>query len=128
LVESIETILTDKVGSSQTVGFAPITDMLKDLARILSAQLVRRGVGEAEAQAGASATASAIGEIRSREDVVRILEKACDYFQRNEPSSPVPMLLRRAQRLLSKDFLEIVRDLAPSGVQEVEKLRGPEGG
>jgi len=38
----------------------------------------------------------------------------------------VPLLLRRAKRLISKDFLEIVRDLAPDGVPQVELIRGAE--
>ncbi|MBE0617668.1 MAG: hypothetical protein IH608_07060 [Proteobacteria bacterium] len=66
--------------------------------------------------------------MRSREDVVHLLDKVCDYFRRNEPSSPVPLLLERAKRLVSKSFLEIVRDLAPDGVAQVELIRGPGGG
>ena len=36
-----------------------------------------------------------------------------------EPSSPVPLLLQRAKRLFAKDFLEILRDLTPGGVDFV---------
>jgi type VI secretion system protein ImpA len=125
-VESIESTLTEKVGHTQAVGFSPIAELLKELSSFLSAQLVRRGVGVPEDEAARAAATSAIGEINTREDVVRALDKATDYFRRNEPSSPVPLLLKRAKKLLSKDFLEIVRDLAPSGVQEVEKIRGPD--
>ena len=126
LVESIESALMNKVGPTQAVGFSPVTDPLKELHEILSAQLVRRGVGVPETGGGEGAGRPVTGEINTREDVIRALDKACDYFRRNEPSSPVPLLLKRAKKLLSKDFLEIVRDLAPSGVQEVEKIRGPE--
>jgi type VI secretion system protein ImpA len=62
----------------------------------------------------------------SREDVVILLDRICDYYQRHEPSSPVPLLLRRCKRLVSASFLEIVRDIAPDGVSQVEMWRGKE--
>ena len=62
----------------------------------------------------------------SREDVVRLLDRACDYFKRYEPSSPVPLLLRRAKRLITKDFLEIIKDMAPGGLSEVKSIGGIE--
>ena len=95
-------------------------------------QLVRRGVGvevdESEGgEAGATKPQGLSGEIQSREDVVRALDKIVDYFNRNEPSSPLPILMTRAKRLVSKSFIEIVRDLAPAGTTEAEALRGVEG-
>ncbi|MCF6236921.1 MAG: hypothetical protein L3J70_11220 [Gammaproteobacteria bacterium] len=39
-------------------------------------------------------------------------------------SSPVPLLLQRTKRLVSMDFMEIVKDLASDGVQQVEKVMG----
>lgn len=66
------------------------------------------------------------GPLTSRADVVRELDRICAYYDTHEPASPVPMLLRRAKRLVSMSFFDIVRELAPSGVSEVETLRGPE--
>jgi type VI secretion system protein ImpA len=126
LVESIESTLMNLVGPTQAVGFTPITDLLKELSELFAVQLVRRGVGVPEAGAGAGLDRSVTGEINTREDVIRVLDKACDYFTRHEPSSPVPLLLKRAKRLVSKEFMDIIRDLAPGGVQEIEKIRGPE--
>ncbi len=70
----------------------------------------------------------ATGELRSRDDVIRTLDRVCAYFRAHEPSSPVPLLLERAKHLVSKDFMEIVRNLAPDGVGQVETIRGPEDG
>ena len=47
------------------------------------------------------------------------------YYERHEPSSPVPLLLKRAKRLVAKDFMEILRDLAPDGVDQAERISGP---
>ena len=55
---------------------------------------------------------------------MRALQRVCDWIERHEPSNPAPLLIRRAQRLMSKSFLEIMRDLNPEGVHEIEKLAG----
>jgi type VI secretion system protein ImpA len=34
------------------------------------------------------------------------------------------MLLSRCRRLVNKDFLSIIRDMAPDGLGQVETLRG----
>jgi type VI secretion system protein ImpA len=91
---------------------------------------LNRGVGvveeAAEGDAGSAANGSAngtpqrlTGDISSREDVVRAIDKICEYSARHEPSSPLPLLLRRAKRLANKSFLDIVRDLSPDALQQV---------
>lgn len=74
--------------------------------------------------AGAAPAQALTGEIRSREDVLRALDKIVLYYERNEPSSPVPVLIRRCRRLATMGFMDIMRDVAPSGMSEVEVLRG----
>ncbi|HHO9022271.1 TPA: type VI secretion system protein TssA, partial [Pseudomonas aeruginosa] len=49
-----------------------------------------------------------------------------EYYVRHEPSSPVPVLLKRAKTLVTADFAEIVRNLIPDGISQFETLRGPE--
>jgi len=64
------------------------------------------------------------GDIGRREDVIMLLERICAYYARVEPSSPVPLLLQRAKRLATMDFLEIVRDLADQGLPQVGNVAG----
>ena len=45
-------------------------------------------------------------------------------LERIEPAHPSPLLLRRAQRLLNKSFLDIISDIAPGGLDEVKALAG----
>ena len=103
---------------------------LRAVTTIFDAQLSRRGIGdgvsdETDAVAVAGAVvAAAPGEIRSRDDVVRALDRICDYFRQHEPSSPVPFLLERAKRLVTKDFVEILKDMTPSGVAEAMTIAG----
>jgi type VI secretion system protein ImpA len=63
-------------------------------------------------------------DISRREDVIMMIERICAYYTRVEPSSPVPLLLRRAKRLVTMDFLEIVRDLADQGLPQVGNVAG----
>jgi type VI secretion system protein ImpA len=67
---------------------------------------------------------AASGEIQSREDVVRMLDRITEYYNKNEPSSPVPLLLQRAKRLVSADFMSIIKDIASDGAQQADLLLG----
>jgi len=62
--------------------------------------------------------------INNRTDVVNTLEKICEYYSTHEPSSPIPILLRRAQRLVPKSFLEILQDIAPDGIAQIQVISG----
>lgn len=113
---------------------ATFTPDLEALQRLLKrvAATARRVAGTAAEAAGAGADASAdgaapappSGALCSREDVIRSLERACEWIERNEPTNPAPLLIRRSQRLMTKNFVDIIRDLVPEGVAQIEKLAG----
>ncbi len=132
-VAAIDRIMVDKVGASAPE-LKPLVLDLSELKRVLTDKLAARGAGAAGATAGEAgaapgASAAAVaggGAVRSREDVARQLDVLCEYYRLNEPSSPIPLLLQRAKRLVAKDFLEIIRDLTPGGVAEAELLGGVE--
>lgn len=67
------------------------------------------------------------GEISSSADVTEALDKIIDYYGRNEPSSPVPLLLKRAKRLVNAGFFEIIREIAPNGMDNVIMIAGSNG-
>ncbi|RTL30401.1 MAG: type VI secretion system protein TssA [Burkholderiales bacterium] len=81
------------------------------------------GDGASATGAGAHVAVPA-GALRTRDDAVRALEKVCEWIELNEPSNPAPLLIRRAQRLMSKNFMDIIRDLVPDGVDTIAKLAG----
>ena len=64
--------------------------------------------------------------ITRREDVIEGLDKIISWLERNEPSSPLPMLLKRAKRLSTMSFLDILRDISPDGVTQAVMIGGPE--
>lgn len=136
-LKGIEAFVADKVGASNGTNFAKLTELLRAAEKIMATRLAQRSGGEAgapdtgsvEAGGGAPGGAPArgpsiAGEINSRDDVIRVLDKICAYYERVEPSSPIPILLQRSKRLVSASFLDIVRDLAPDGLAQVENIRG----
>jgi type VI secretion system protein ImpA len=134
-VRGVEEFLTEKIGVGQAISFDPLSDVLRRVDAVLRNRVALRSGGEAGEAQSEDASASGpsgvgqrerLGAIASRADVVRALDLICAYYERSEPSSPVPLLLRRAKRLSGMDFMEIVRNMAPSGATEVETIRGPQ--
>lgn len=134
-LRATEAFFLEQVGARAAIGLDPLASVLREADKALTQQIARRG-GEPGEQGGLAAAAAgdqesaggtAAGVVRSREDVVRLLDRICEYYRSREPSSPVPLLLERAKRLAYMDFLSIVQDLAPGGVAEVNTIRGPVG-
>ncbi|MFV3126342.1 type VI secretion system protein TssA [Niveispirillum sp. KHB5.9] len=62
--------------------------------------------------------------IGSQDDVIAALDAICAYYAVTEPSSPVPLILKRARRLVGADFNRILRDLAATGIADFERVSG----
>lgn len=112
---------------------------LRPLQRLLgaaaaaAARLAPQEGGVADEADGAAAQAptagsavAASGAVRGREDVVRELDRLCLWLEHNEPGHPAPLLLRRAQRLMQMNFMEIIREMAPNGLEQVQTVVGPQ--
>ncbi len=83
--------------------------------------------GEAPAPGAAAPVQTISGTVNSRADVVKALDRVLDYYSAHEPSSPIPLLLRRAQRLVEKSFMEILEDMIPEGVKTAKLVGGDDG-
>ena len=64
------------------------------------------------------------GQIGSREEAKVALAAVSAYFRRAEPSSPVPLLLDRAERLISKPFLDVLSELLPDSIDNANTTFG----
>ncbi|MER8654197.1 type VI secretion system protein TssA [Mesorhizobium sp. M0847] len=85
---------------------------------------VRNGHG-AETMASYAETGAGLPDrISSRDDVVKCLDLVVAFYDRTEPSSPIPHLARRVRRMVHMDFVELMEDLAPSGLKEFRLLAG----
>lgn len=130
-IDSIVATLGAKLPAADAPDLTQLRKLLATVAR--AAQLAQANATQGEPSAAASATVgpgsaqapvATPGAINSREDVARIIDRLCEWLERNEPSHPAPLLLRRAQRLMNKNFLEIIRDMAPDGTDQVVRLAG----
>jgi type VI secretion system protein ImpA len=132
-VKALESLLSDKGVITQAPDLRPLLDMLQTTAGVASTVLRASGDESAEqtgAEAGepgaAAAPRRAPGEIHTRDDAIRMLENVCKFIEQTEPSNPAPLLIRRAQRLMSRSFIEILAELAPESVAGIKKLGGLE--
>ena len=127
--------LAAQVDAAQTPDLTPLAGLLTQIHGVLQTHLApRQPAAEVAAPAevsadgpatsGAAPAARAPGQIGNRDDVVRTLDLICDYYSRCEPSSPVPLLLKRARRLATGNFVDILRDLAPDALPQIEKVCG----
>jgi type VI secretion system protein ImpA len=76
------------------------------------------------AAATPAAVPAASGAIRTREDAIRALDAVAVFFRESEPSSAVPLFIDRAKRLVGKNFLDILNDIAPESLAQVRKISG----
>ncbi len=135
-VHALDDYLVDTVGRANAPSFDPLIKALDKGVRLFEG-IGAPGEASADGQVAANASAatavggpvkkSAIsGEIQSADDVRKMIQKICDYYAANEPSSPVPILLHRANKLIGMDFASLLENLTPSGKSVLTPLVGPE--
>ena len=64
------------------------------------------------------------GKLNSRGDVEKCLDLIIEFYDRTEPSSPIPHIARRLRRMVPMDFLELMQDVAPSGLKDFRSIAG----
>lgn len=135
-LERVSEVLKQKVDVQQRVDLKALAARLRPLAAFFdqvapgaAGENAMDEAGQSEAQGTDSVAVAAPGEIRGRQDVVLILDRVCEFLERSEPTNPAPLLIRRAQRLMTMSFVDILRDVAPEGVASISKIAGlPEEG
>lgn len=133
--KSLDQWVTNKVGASSACDLTSWHKALGDLNKRLAPRIEARFPGEitpdeAETPEGGGVQpdpgggAPLTGAINSRDDVLRALQKVLEYYARHEPSSPIPLLIRRAQRLVTMGFVDIIRDLTPGALDQLRVIGG----
>jgi type VI secretion system protein ImpA len=127
-LKRIDGQMRQEAGPDAGPSFEPLQVQLSKVDKVLLKQLEARPDAEPSADAAEGGAAPAMGVnvrgIASREDAIRALDAVADFFRRSEPSSPVPLLVDRAKRLVSKNFLEVLQELAPGGLDEARSAGG----
>jgi type VI secretion system protein ImpA len=126
---SIDAKMRGEGGPDIAPDFGPLVTQFAKLSRVCREQLAARAALSGEAgpegpQGGAGQAGFKGGVINSRGDAIRALDAVAEYFRRNEPSSPIPLIVERAKRLVAKDFLEVLADIAPDAVGTARSAGG----
>ncbi|MEW9623760.1 type VI secretion system protein TssA [Rhodanobacter geophilus] len=128
---AIDAVFTDRVGTAGP-DLKPLLGEINELKKFLDAEVAKRmpaaeadaPAGEENAAPGSAPATAASGRIETPQDVIRRLDEICEYYVRREPSSPIPHLLRRAQRLVGMNFVDLMKELAPGGLSEFQIISG----
>jgi type VI secretion system protein ImpA len=125
-LKAIELAMVAKQGVQAAPDTGPLSEVLARMRDIVAKHVPLpameagvEGAGDGETPAG-----GVPGQIRSREDAIRSLDAVAEFFRRCEPSSPVPMFVERAKRLISRNFLEVLAELAPDSLAAVKHVGG----
>lgn len=131
-------VLQDQLASSDAshtrFSWDKLYATLKYIANLYSDHIIEAAVeevveSEGDVNEAVSKEAGVIikkSEIDNRADVLEALGKICEYYSKYEPSSPVPILVERTKKLVTMDFMSIMKELSPEGVKQVELIAGIE--
>lgn len=124
--------LDDQVGSDRSPDLKPLIGTLSAIeqmvSRLAASMSPSGGGGDAGAGGGGGGGGgggnAASGEVRSRQDAILLLDKISDFLARTEPTNPAPLLLQRAKKLMTMNFIELIKELAPDGLNHVRNVTG----
>lgn len=142
---AIPAIFDSRAGYGTGPDYEELVKLLKDLARTIeryalaAAPVAEEAVDEpaagavevaggapvARRAAGGAVSIASLTEVTNRADALKLLDLVCRYYQRYEPASPLSLLIERAVGLADKNFLDIVRALAPDGLAQIQVVVGP---
>ena len=133
-VKAIDLLCKEKLGEHQAPDFRPLNQLLHYLSRygaqfaeVPDNKKVAEGAMKSISDNGGMAASSAVGSastLASRADAIKLLEDVCTFLERTEPSSPSPLLIRRAVRLIDMSFVQIIQDLVPDVLDRIEDIAG----
>ena len=145
LLQGLDKTLVDRVGASSAPNLDRVVRLLRQMQAKIGHYLESRGYGSAGAMparnesvvggfrtdaddaASAAPTKQLSGQVFSHQDVRKALDMVIAFYEQNEPSSPIPLLIKRAKRLVGRSFVDIIRDISPDAMSQVKLVGGEEG-
>lgn len=138
----INAIYDSRAGDSASLGpvLGLIRTIVEDCDRLLAMFPAEEGAVEgadeagatdAVAPGGASGGGASGGATRqgfvvttpqSRTDVLVAMDAIVRFFAENEPTSPVPLMLKRVRAWVQMDFLQLLNEIVPSALDDAQRL------
>jgi type VI secretion system protein ImpA len=134
-LKQLQSLMNDRFGIESAVDIKTLRQMLTGVQSLLPEEDSLADAGgddaaETDDEAPAAPArrgggpAGGVLSVESRQDALRAINLVCDYLERHEPTNPAQLLLRRAERLIDKNFLQLIRDFAPDALNEVARVLG----
>ena len=114
-------------------GYGPDVSLLKQTQTKIKTYLGKKRSNTNESQAdnvnratstGGPPEQELSGRVTSNQDVLKALDMIINHYEQKEPSSPVPLLIKRAKRLVGRSFVDIIRDISPDAMSQVQMVSG----
>jgi type VI secretion system protein ImpA len=143
--DAIEAVFSEKCGDAGSIDLTLLKTLLRDAAVNITRRKDSGGEsdnsggtegGAAEAEGGEGGGSGGgggrgrgmSGDVGSVRDVNLALDKIIRYYESYEKSSPVPLFMKAAQRVVDKDFMEIHKVLTPDVVTMLSNIATPPEG
>jgi|KBSSwiStaDraftv2_1062776.scaffolds.fasta_scaffold00742_2 type VI secretion system protein ImpA len=127
-LRNIVATMQTRAGFESSPDFDPLLRPLTRIDKLLTEHIPGAAANEppgAGASEGVPAMSTgSVTDIKSRQDAIRALDAVAAFFRSHEPSSPVPLFVERAKRLVSKSFMEVLEDIAPEGLSQAQLIGG----
>lgn len=128
---AIEAAMREGGGSDAAPDFSAPLALLVHTQQLLDGQVAARSGAQASDAADEPAandaregSARVPGVIATRAEALKALDAVAAFFRSSEPSSPVPLFIDRAKRLVGKDFLTVLEDVVPDSVAQAKSIGG----
>jgi type VI secretion system protein ImpA len=138
-VKALASLLNDRAGTEAAPDLKPLQSLIHTVVGVMPSPQEAPAAGDdggsdepadgdaaGSAAVGGAARASRglSGTVATRDDALRAIDMVCEFLERTEPTSPAPLLLRRARRMINRNFLQLMKELAPDALAEVARVMG----
>ena len=130
LVKQAISLTSDRLGS-EAPDLRPLHALVNGTLGLLPAEAVAEEAEDEAGEGGGAASGGGTGRskglsgtVNSREEAMRAIDLVIEYLERAEPTNPAPLFLRRARQLVSHNFLQLMKVLAPDALAEVARVVG----
>ena len=130
----IRQVWIERAGFDQVVNLERTPQIVAKIVVLLNGVVAKRDPSAASAPSAADAQADAAegrapvsaGNIASSADAAAALAAVADYFARHEPSNPALLLVRQTEQLIGLSFVEVMRILVPTHMEQAAIAIGGE--
>jgi type VI secretion system protein ImpA len=134
-IDKIDQFITDKIGiEDNTLEVKDFVSLLGVLIKYMDErENIDIEIGTSErSEASESGSPSVLEgklsvdllKINNRDDVKQIFTAVCEWYELNEPASPIPLFIKRAGSLINKNFAEIVNEIISQSDGQMHALFG----